>query len=423
MSATSVVDPSAAEAVECRAAASAHWRRNQFAVTAASFVGFTGFTLVMPFLPLYIGQLGVTDVGEIAMWTGLCLGVSPAMTALLSPLWGRVADRFGRKLLVERSLVSFVVIMSATAYATRPWHVLALRTVQGLFAGYGGLTLAMAAESAPRDRMASAIGMVQTAQRLGPALGPVFGGIIAGIVGLRNAFFVTAGFYAAAFFVVLFFYHETRAEPHQARVARTQAPTFRGVMRLDNFCLLMGVLFTLQYADRSLGPVLPLHVGALGVTAARVALVSGILFSMVAGAAALGHHLCGRLMARLTARRIVVAGTALAGVGSIGFVLFAHLLPLALSLAVFGVGIGAATTAAYTAAGLAVPEGAHGTAFGRLTGASLTGMAVTPVLTGLLAAASIRAVFVLDVAALGILAVVVRRWMRESVAAASQGTA
>ncbi len=99
---------------------SASWRRNQFAVTAASFVGFTGFTLVMPFLPLYIAQLGVTDIGEVAMWTGLCLGVSPAITAVLSPVWGRVADRFGRKLLVERSLLSFVVFMSATAYAARP---------------------------------------------------------------------------------------------------------------------------------------------------------------------------------------------------------------------------------------------------------------------------------------------------------------
>src|SRR5512146_785559 len=238
----------------------------------------------MPFLPLYIGQLGVTDVGEIAMWTGLCLGVTPAITAILSPLWGRVADRFGRKLLVERSLLSFVVIMSATAYATRPWHVFVLRSIQGVFAGYGGLTLAMAAESAPRDRMASAIGTVQTAQRLGPALGPVIGGIIAGIVGLRNAFFVTAAFYAAAFLVVLFFYHEDNGRDRRGASAPAAPPSFRAVLGLENFCLLMAVLFALQYADRSLGPVLPLHVAAIGVSAPRVALVSGVLFSMVAGA-------------------------------------------------------------------------------------------------------------------------------------------
>ena len=126
----------------------------------------------MPFLPLYFQQLGVQDVGEIAMWSGLSLGVTPALTALLAPFWGRLADRYGRKIMVERSLVSFVVVMAAMAFVTRPWHVFALRVVQGLFAGYGALALTMAADSAPRDRTAYAIGSVQTAQRLGPALGP-----------------------------------------------------------------------------------------------------------------------------------------------------------------------------------------------------------------------------------------------------------
>src|SRR5689334_12418288 len=167
---------------------SAVWRRNLFAVTAASFMGFTGFTLVMPFLPLFIRQLGVTDVGEIALWTGFSLGVTPGVTAILSPWWGRLADRYGRKIMVERSLVSFVVMMAAMAYVTRAWHVLALRVAQGLFAGYGSLSVAMAAESAPRDRMPNAIGLVQTAQRIGPAVGPVVGGVLAGLVALRRVF-------------------------------------------------------------------------------------------------------------------------------------------------------------------------------------------------------------------------------------------
>ena len=126
------------------------WRKNLFAVTAATFIGFTGFTLVMPFLPLYFQQLGVTDVGEIALWSGLSLGVTPAITALMSPLWGRLADRVGRKIMIERSLVSFVIVMAAMAFVTEAWHVFALRAIQGLFAGYGALALTMAADAAPR---------------------------------------------------------------------------------------------------------------------------------------------------------------------------------------------------------------------------------------------------------------------------------
>ena len=96
------------------APSSAPWRRNVFAVTAASFMGFTGFTLVMPFLPLFIGQLGVTDVGQIAMWTGLSLGVTPALTALLAPAWGGSATATaGRSWSNGR--------WSASSWCSRPW--------------------------------------------------------------------------------------------------------------------------------------------------------------------------------------------------------------------------------------------------------------------------------------------------------------
>jgi DHA1 family multidrug resistance protein-like MFS transporter len=385
------------------------WRRNQFAVTVASFVGYTGFTLVMPFLPLYIGRMGV-GAGEAAMWSGLCLGVTPGITALLSPLWGKVADRFGRKLLVERSLLSFVFIMSATAWAVRPWHVLALRALQGLFAGYGALTLAMAAESAPRERMASAIGMVQTAQRLGPALGPVIGGIVAGIVGLRRAFFVTAAFYAVAFLVVLFLYKERSAtRTATAEGSVKSGVSFRGVLGLSNFGLLMAVLFGLQFADRTLLPVLPLHVEALGVSPPKVAVVAGVLFSIVACTAAIGHHLCGRIIKRVAASRIIASGSCLSAAGAIGFVVTTEVWLLGLALALFGLGVGAAMTAAYTAAGLVVPEGSHGTAFGLLSGAALAGLAITPIIAGFLAIVSLRAVFALDVVALAVVAFAVGR--------------
>ncbi len=255
----------------------AHWRRNLVALTAAVFIGFAGFTLVMPFLPIYIQQMGVHDVGAIAAWTGLSLGVTPAITAVLAPLWGRFADRFGRKVMVARSLVSFVILMAAMGYATEPWHVFALRVAQGFFAGYGALCLTMAAESAPPGRMAQSIGLVQTAQRLGPALGPVIGGAVAGAVGLRATFLVTAGFYFVALILLLVVYVERPAARSSAPSpdAATERITFTNVLVFENFVLLMALIFGFQFVDRSLGPVLPLHLTTLGVSDARVALVSG----------------------------------------------------------------------------------------------------------------------------------------------------
>ena len=207
----------------------------------------------MPFLPLYLQQLGVHDVGEVAMWSGVSLGVTPAMTALLAPAWGRLSDRFGRKIMVERSLVSFICLMAGMAYATQAWHIFALRAVQGLFAGYGGIALTMAAESAPRERTAYAIGTVQTAQRLGPALGPIIGGVVAQIVGLRRAFLVTSVFYVVALLIVFFMYDERLGHPDHR--SRDQQPVrFRSVLAFENFVLLMAVVFGLQIVDRSYGP-------------------------------------------------------------------------------------------------------------------------------------------------------------------------
>src|SRR5262249_65776 len=139
--------------VWCASDSELSYRRNLFAVTAASFIGFMGFTLVMPFLPLYLHQLGVEGWGRGALWSGLSPGVTPALTAILSPFWGKLADRYGRKIMVERSLVSFVFIMGAMAFVTRAWHVFALRAVQGVFAGYGALSVTMAADTAPPGRM------------------------------------------------------------------------------------------------------------------------------------------------------------------------------------------------------------------------------------------------------------------------------
>lgn len=374
----------------------AAWRRNQLAVTAASFMGFTGFTLVMPLLPLYIHQLGARDEGEIAMWAGLSLGVTPAVTAVLSPWWGRVADRFGRKLMVERSLVSFVVIMTATAFAGRPWHVFALRALQGLFAGYGGLTLAMAAESAPREKMATAIGLVQTSQRLGPALGPVIGGVLAGIVGIRGAFFVTAAFYAAAFLLVLVFYHDPVGRPRPPGRAADGRTIGRAILARPGFLLVMTAIFGMTFVDRSFGPILPLYVQRLGFGPHSVALVSGILFSAAAIGAAIGNQACDAMLRRWPARTAIGGALWLAGLALGAFLMLEGTLGLAIALALFGAGIGAGTTAAYTVGGSQVPDGAHGTGFGLLTGSALAGLAISPAVCGVLSRGTLLAVFALD---------------------------
>ncbi len=393
-------------------------RWNRLAASAASFVAFAGFTLVMPFLPLYFRELGITDVSAIALWSGVSLGITPAMTAVLAPLWGRLADRFGLKIMVERSLISFVIIMAATAYATRAWHVFALRAIQGLFAGFGALTVTMAAESARRDDLAGSIGSVQIAQRLGPALGPVIGGVLAQIVGLRRAFLVAAAFYAVAFLLMLLLYHD---EPAGARrgVENSAPVTFRSVLRLPNFLLLMVAVFLLQYLDRTFGPILPLYVAELGTPLERVPFIAGVVYSVAAVTAALGHHQSRWLLSRAPARVVIIAGAATSGCGMLIVGLSPAVSLLMVGTAVFGFATGVAMTAVYAVGGSVMPPGARGVGFGVLTTASLSGIALSPVFSGMLGAASLRVVFLLNAVVMGTLAWVLARAMTRAPAEAT----
>ena len=389
--------------------AHAGWRRNQLVVVIVTFVGFTGSTLVMPFLALYIQQLGVTDTGEVALWTGLTLGSTPAITALCAPFWGRVADRYGNKILVQRSLLSFVIVMAAMGYAQSAWQLFVLRALQGLVAGYGPLTLSMAALSAPREEMAAAIGAVQTAQRIGPAIGPVVGGLLAAAVGQRRAFVVAACIYALALVLLTIFYREPRREAHE-KVAR-QRVSFQDILAFENFVVLTGLILAVQTIERSFGPVLPLYVRALGSAGGRLELAAGLLFSSAAVTGALGHQLAATLLRRVSARVVLGMSLPVSAVALVAFSAVGQLWALMLAFGLFGLGAGTAMTAAFTAAGGVIPRHAHGASFGLLSSASLIGMSLGPVLGGLVAGRSIRAVFLVAAGGLAVLALVVRQLM------------
>jgi MFS family permease len=216
-------------------------------------------------------------------------------------------------------------------------------------------------------------------------------------------------------------YDERVTHALRGGASETGRVSFRNVLAFQNFILMMGVIFALQFVDRSFGPVLPLWVEQVGVAHGDVALVSGILFSVMALTGALGHHFCGKLLKRYSSRAVIATGAALAAAGSaclavsgssIGVQpLAVHVGVMTAAAFVLGLGIGAAMTASYSAAGAVIPPGAHGTGFGVLTSASLVGMASSPFVAGLAGGSSLRVVFFADVALMAIVAVLVQTAM------------
>ena len=173
------------------------------------------------------------------------------------------------------------------------------------------------------------------------------------------------------------------------------------------------MIFGLQFVDRSFGPVLPLWVEQVGVPRGRVALLSGVLFSIMALTGAVGHHFCGKLLRRYSTRLVIAGGAACASAGCGVLGVSGNLWVMCAASAFFGIGIGAAMTASFTAAGRVIPPGAHGAGFGMLTSASLVGMASSPFFAGFLGGASLQIVFFADLALMGLLAIAVARMMKD----------
>jgi len=175
----------------------------------------------------------------------------------------------------------------------------------------------------------------------------------------------------------------------------------------------LAVIFGLQTVDRSFGPVLPLYVAQVGVPVSRIPIITGILFSLGAISAALGHHLAGRLMQRRSPRAVVFSGTMLAA-AAVGIIVLApSLWVVAAAMPLFGVSVGVATTTIYAVAGSSLPPDAHATGFGVMTTASLLGLAVSPVIAGFIGGNGLRLVFMADVALLVIVGMLVFKFLRD----------
>jgi DHA1 family multidrug resistance protein-like MFS transporter len=381
-------------------------RRNQLVTVAMVFSVFTGFAFVLPFLPLYVRELGVKEPEKAALWAGVLIGVSPLIAGFLAPVWGRLADRYGHKSIAVKALVAYVALLALCAAVTRVEQLLALRIGLGLFGGLGPLGLAMAAAQAPREDTGRAIGLVQAAQILSAAIGPLSGGLLADAIGMRRTFLVAAGVCALALLFVLVFYTETE---RPAAVDRKKGGGFAAVMAVPGLLTLLAILFVVNFIGRSFTPILPLHLSDLGVPTGHLASATGILISVYSIAAAISATLLGRASRSRSPQRLLLA-TLLGGAPIVAGMALVPSYQGFLGLAVLGGLVGGGTlTLCYTIGGLMVPQELRTTAFGFFSGAALFGGAISPSIAGLIAHASFRGIYWVDAALYLTVAVVLLR--------------
>jgi DHA1 family multidrug resistance protein-like MFS transporter len=376
------------------------WRRTQRAVWFANLVTAAGMMSFLPFFPSHLQALGLEDRGEIATWAGVLYGAAPLSAAVMSPIWGAVGDRVGRKVMVLRSMLAIALFVGAMAFATSPWQILVLRLLQGAFSGFVAPSLTLVSVAAPADRQGSISASLQQAMTVGAVAGPALGEFARAHGGIRAAYLVVAALALLSAGCVALFAQEHAGHRRVAAVERESGAdsrgraSWRGALRASfgdlaelrtNRALRAAVVLTfwLQFGMGATTPMLELVVQDFPSDAAHVLpLSTGALFSAVAIANLVFLPWWGRFGDRHGHARALLACSCLSGA-----VLALHALPLsfdglmAMRFALGAVMAGAGPLAFGVAAAESSTHG-RGGAFGVVFAARCLAVAIAAALGG-----------------------------------------
>ncbi len=292
------------------------WKRNLAVVWVAELLAIAGFSVAYPFLPYYIQDLGVTEPGQVELWAGILVAVQGVTMMIFSPIWGSLADRYGRKIMIQRATFGGAAVMAAMAFVQNVEQLALLRAAQGVLTGTVAAAMTLIASGTPRERTGYALGMLQMAVWIGSSLGPPLGGLIADWAGYRAVFIVTGALLLVAGFTVWLLVKEEFTPVPRGEGKEAGGGFFEGV-RLVVATPSLVALFTVRIAVR-LGtsvvvPVLPLFVQSLLASPQRVASTTGLITGVAAGMSAVSAVLLGRASDRVGYRRMLLACLAATG--------------------------------------------------------------------------------------------------------------
>ena len=314
------------------------WKENLRVAWFGSFLTGASISLVVPFMPIFVEQLGI-EGDQVAFYAGLAISVSAVSAALVSPIWGILADKYGRKPMMIRAGLAMTITMGGLAFVPNIYWLIFLRLLNGVFTGFVPNATALIASQVPKDKSGYALGTLSTGVVAGTLTGPFVGGLVAEIFGIRNVFLLIGGFLFLAALLTIFFIKED-FQP----IAKEKAiPTKELLGSIKHSHLLISLFlttFVIQFSAQSIGPILALYVRDLGQTE-NLLFVSGLIVSSMGFSSMMSAGILGKLGDKVGNHRLLVAAQIYS---VIIYLLCAHAtspLQLGLYRFLFGLGTGA----------------------------------------------------------------------------------
>ncbi len=397
-----MAQPRALPSLSETAAAAANWSQTLWAMVAVQFVMTMSFSMLTPIMPLFLPVLGVNSERAVDLWAGVLAGVTSFVAAFASPLWGRLADRHGRKLMLLRSSIAVGVFAGLMGAAGNVWQLFAYRALMGVFAGFSSTAIALVAGQAPEDRLGYALGWLSTGQLVGSLVGPLLGGGLADLTGsFRIPFFCTAATILVSSVYVWFGVHERFVAAAPGRGRRALLNNLIAVARSPGLLALFFVLLMAQFGVRTVQPVVTLYVKQMLGPRPDLATLSGIAFSITGAANVVAAPFLGNKSDVIGYRRVLLIALFGASLTTLPQAFTdSYWVFTALRFAV-GLFIGGILPTANALVGRLVPRAQRGTIYGITSSAMFLGNSLGPLSGGAVAAAfGLRWVFLVTGAVL-----------------------
>jgi DHA1 family multidrug resistance protein-like MFS transporter len=370
------------------------WRRTFWVVFTANLISGIGLSAFLPFFPTLLESLGMQDAHARSVWSGVLFGAAPLSAAFSGPVWGSIGDRYGRKLMVVRSLVGLTLFVGPMGFARSAWQLLALRLLQGVFSGYMPPSLTLVSVLAPDDRQGAITGWIQTASTVGTIVGPMLGAALLHVGGVGAVFAVTSigsGLSAVLVWFLAVDEARPRERPGSLALGAVLRSTWSDVAALVGNAGMRSAMVlyaTVHFALGATSPQVELFVEQLWHGApARVEGLTGTLFSVLAGTAILATPLWGRAGDRLGHALALRAASVLSAVTLLAHTFvpsYAWLFALRL---LFGLASPGASASAFGLAATETGREQRGTAMGAVFSARCLALSAGSFLGGWLATA------------------------------------
>ena len=361
------------------------WKRNLIVCWVGMFATGIGMSQIAPVLPLYIKNLGVTNTGMIDELSGLAFGITFVVSAIFSPIWGSMADKYGRKPMLLRAALGMSIIIFLMGFSPNVWVLIGLRALQGTITGFGTACTTLIATQTDKEHAGTALGTLSTANVAGNLLGPVIGGFVEDTVGLAPVFFITGAFMFISFIIALLFVKEDFVR--DAQKVRSMREIWGSLPEKQLTVILCVTFFIITLGLYSIEPIITIYVSQLSVDLSHLALIAGLAFSISGLANIIAAPFLGRLSDKTGPHKILLFALIAAGIFYIPQAFVRSPGQLMIFRFLLGLTLGGLSPAVNTLIKKITPSAQTGRIFGITMSAQYLGMFGGSVLGGQLSAA------------------------------------